>query len=231
MNEAEGSLITAAHELKTPLVLMRQLSIQLAQTDDASKRAAIVERIRLTAERSLRLTDNLTKSIRLADTLFELEPVQLNNICSDVVEEISPLTHALGQKITVGVMKKPLVVVANRDLLRSLLLGLIDNAAQYNNENQCIEITSRINRRSIAMSVRDHGPVIDLGEFRRLQRSVGQELQPLSSRPLSSGLGLMIANRFTEAMNGKLSLARHRSGGMTFTIDLPACRQLSLIDG
>ena len=74
MNEAEGSLVAAAHELKTPLVLMRQLSIQLAQTDDPRKNTEIIERIRLTAERSLRLTDSLTKSARLADALFELEP-------------------------------------------------------------------------------------------------------------------------------------------------------------
>ena len=229
MNEAEGSLVAAAHELKTPLVLMRQLSIQLAQTDDPRKNTEIIERIRLTAERSLRLTDSLTKSARLADALFELEPVQLNGLCREVVEEISPLTHALGQKITVGFAKKPLVAVANRELMRSLLLGLIDNAAQYNGENQNIEISSRISRHSVALSVRDHGPIIDLGEFRRLQQSVGQEPQPLTARPLSSGLGLLIAQRFTQAMNGKLSLERHRSGGMTFTVDLPASHQLSLM--
>jgi light-regulated signal transduction histidine kinase (bacteriophytochrome) len=78
------SLIVAAHELKAPLVLLRQLTFQFEEENFrapnqklSKKNSEITRRIRLTTERTLRLVDNLTKAARLEDALFELEPIQL----------------------------------------------------------------------------------------------------------------------------------------------------------
>lgn len=234
MNEAEGSptnsLVAAAHELKTPLLLMRQLSMQLAMTDDPVKQSQTIERIRLTSEKSLRLVDTLTKSARLDDAMFELEPVHLVGLCKEVVDELFPLTSAFNQKLLFQDKSRSAVVVGNRELIRSLLMGLIDNAVQYDSESDVIEVSTRISRQQVSLSVRDHGPTIDLAEFRKIRESLGKAKLPISARPLSSGLGLMIAGKFVSAMSGELSLTRHRSGGMTFTANLPISRQLSLLE-
>lgn len=235
MKEAEGnladnSLVTAAHELKTPLVLIRQLSIQLARETESSQNAKIAQRMKLTADRSLRLVDNLTKAARLDGAMFELEPIVLSGICDEVIDEMFPLAHELGQKLECDFGQKPVVAVANRELIRSMLLGLIDNALHYNKAAQSIQISTRISRKEALISVRDNGERIDISEFRKLKESVGRQAQPISSRPLSSGLGLMIAATFLNAMDGTLSLERHRAGGITFTVHLPISRQLSLFE-
>lgn len=226
-----NSLIAAAHELKTPLVLVRQLNLELAETDDQRRRDEIIRRIRLTTERSLRLVDNLTKSSRLEDGLFSLEPVQLNGLCHEVVDELTPLSRALGQTFDLDVGRRPLLAVGSRDLLRSLLIGLVDNALQYNPCGQAIKISAGYRQGRAVLAVADNGPVINLAEFRRLRATVGQQALPMADRPLSSGLGLMIAQQFATVMQGSLKLRRHRRGGLTLAVDLPISAQLDLTSG
>ena len=226
----DSSLIAAAHELKTPLVLLRQLAIELESTTDQKRRMEIIRRIRLTTERSLRLTDNLTKIVRLQDAMFEMEPIQLPGLCREVVEELSPLTKSMGQSFQIKTSRSPSVAVGHRELIRSLMMGLIDNALQYNASNRAVQIDTRVSGGEARISIRDFGPVMDLGQYRKLEKHLGSQAMPISSRPLSSGLGLMIAGRLATTMKGRLSVTRHRSGGMTFAVHLPISRQLSLMD-
>ena len=227
MDDFGGSLVAAAHELKTPLVLVRQLSLQLVETKDEAARTEIIRRIRLTSERSLRLVDNLTRVARLESAMFEMEPVLLGGLCREVMDELSPLSTALNQEFQIKISKSSLVAVGNRDLLRSLVMGLIDNALQYNLPGASIEISTRIRRNEAELAVRDHGATMDLAEFRRLKESLGLRAMPIAARPLSSGLGLLIAQKFAIAMDGRLSVERHRHGGLTFRAHLPASQQLS----
>ena len=65
------SFVVAAHELKAPLALIRQLAIELEAGEyTALERAVLAQRITLTAERALRLTTDLTKARRLENALF-----------------------------------------------------------------------------------------------------------------------------------------------------------------
>lgn len=230
MSELEGSAVAVAHELKTPLVLLRQLALLLEQTDNPVKEKEIVQRLRFTSERSLRLVDSLTKTARLEDALFELEPVQLNNLCMSLVDELSPLAQAHEQDLKLHPARQPLVAVGNRELLNSLLSGLIDNAIQHNPNGAKVEVASRLHDGEAVVSVRDFGSTIDLSDFRALKDSIGKRALPISARPLSSGLGLFVASQFLVAMNGHLSIQRHYNGGMTFSAHLPLSRQLSLLE-
>lgn len=225
----DSSIVAAAHELKTPLVLLRQLSLQLVETTDEPAKTEIIRRMRLTSERSLRLVDNLTRMARLEDALFSLEPIQLQGLCCEVVDELRPLSQALGQRFAISVGRKSTVAVGNRDLLRSMLIGLVDNALQYNSPGCDVAISARMHRSEAIISVRDNGPVIDLAEFRRLSDSLGKRAAPIAARPLSSGLGLLIADRFAQAMHGRLTVHRHHAGGVTFRAHLPISAQLSLL--
>ena len=230
-------LVVAAHELKTPLVLMHQLSLELLDgagaTDDFAK--TLAQRIRLTSERSLRLVDSLTRAARLEDGLFAMEPVYLDNVVGEVVAEISPLAQSLGQKITVKKSRQTRLVIANRTLLRALVLNIVDNSLQYNNCGQNIEISARLarpraaNSRFVALEIRDFGATLSLCDFRRLRDNLGRA-QPLADRPLSSGLGLAIAEIFAKKMNGSLDVVRHQCGGLTFAVTLPISRQTTLWD-
>lgn len=223
-------VIAAAHELKSPLALIRQLTLGLGSEISVSERERLVEQIRLTSERGLRLTGDLTKAARLEDALFELEPINPRQLCDDIVRELEPLFAAHGRALQVASRRHPLLLVANRDLLRRIVLNFSDNALYYSEVGSAVQlqISSLQNGRIIRVGVRDFGPALSSDMWRALQTKLGAAVQPVHARPQSSGLGLYIAGLFADAMGGQIGATRHRDGA-TFYVDLQASRQLSLL--
>ena len=224
-----ASLIVAAHELKAPLVLLRQLSLQLANESAPEAIEEISERIRLTSERSLRLVNGLSKAARLEDAMFKLEPVVINNIAREVVDELRPLSSALGQKVEIKT-RKNVLAIGHLDLVRTILLGLIDNSLMSHRAGEnSIEVRFREQGDNLQILVRDFGEVIGPDRFKTVSANFTSAPVPLPDRPNSTGLGLFIVTKFSRYMHGDLSITRHRRGGLTFRVTLPASKQLSLI--
>lgn len=223
------SLIAAAHELKSPLVLLRQLSFELETTDDPVRRSVLGERLRFTTEQSLRLVEQLSVSSRLDDVLFDTEPLQIQALYQDLESQLQPLAAHLGVELDVRLPRRPLVTVANRDLLPALMRNFCDNALTYTPQGGKVVIRASERHNKICLSVRDDGPTISHQAFRQLQQKLGRAPQPLTSRPRSSGLGLWIAGVYADYMSAQLQTRRHRRGGMTFSVELPKSEQMALL--
>lgn len=227
-------LAIAAHELKSPLALVRQLSLLLQHQPDSLtllEQQRLIHQIELTAERALRLTGDLTRAARLEDALFTMEPMNPWAVCNEIVQELTPLFEAHGRQLAVRSRKHPLLLVANRDLLRRIITNFSDNALHYSEPGTAVElqITALQKGRVVRIGVRDFGPALSSDMWRTLQHKLAhQSAQALHARPQASGLGLLIASQFAEVMNGRIGAIRHRDGA-TFYVDLDASRQLSLL--
>lgn len=224
-------LTAAAHELKAPLALVRQLALRLeGEAISDAERQSLLQRITLTSERALRLTSDLTKSARLEDAMFELEPINPEQICRDIVAELTPLFTAHQRQLSVEHRTHPLLLVANRDLLRRIIMNFSDNALNYSQPGTVVHLQIQALRRSgmIRVGVRDYGPALSSDMWRTLKKKLAKSPQSIHSRPQSSGLGLYIASQFAGAMDGRIGATRHRDGA-TFYVELQASRQLSLL--
>lgn len=224
-------LVTASHELKEPLALIRQLSLALeGDAMDPKERDRMLRQITLTTERALRLTTDLTRSSRLNQLSFELEPINPQQICEEVAHELTPLYAAKGRQIRVSSRYRPILAVANRELLRRIILNFGDNALHYAADDTPVELHagSRSKGSTIRIGVRDYGPALSAVMWARLQTQLGVLLQPLHTRPQSSGLGLYIARQFADAMSSEIGVTRHRDG-TTFYVEMNASTQLRLL--
>lgn len=223
--------VTAAHELKSPLALIRQLSLALeADSLTESERQRILRQITLTSERALRLTTDLSRATRLDDSLFELEPLNPQQICEEVVHELTPLYTARGRTIRVTSRYRPILAVANRDLLRRIILNFADNALHYAGDETAVELhaATKDHGTKIRLGVRDFGPGIPVNMWQAIEASLGTGRQALHGRPQSSGLGLYVAGQFAQVMQGSVGATRHRNGA-TFYVDVHASAQLRLL--
>lgn len=227
-----AAFMAAAHELKSPLALVRQLSLTLEQELDLTpaERERMIHQITLTSERALRLTGDLTRSTRDA-TLFPLEPINPQQLCEEVAHELTPLFKAHGKAIRVAPRRQSLLLVGNRDLLRRVLLNFGDNALHYAGEEQAVELRTiaKPTNGIVRIGVRDFGPAVSADTWKVLiHRLEKQAAQPVHARPQSSGLGLAIASQFATMMQSAIGASRHQNGA-TFYIDMPMSRQLSLL--
>lgn len=224
-------LVAAAHELKAPLALVRQLALRLDAADlSAAEQSRLLRQVVLTSERALRLTSDLTRSARLYPALFTLEPINPEQLCRDIVAELTPLFDSYGRSVAVKTHRHPLLLVANRDLLRRILLGFSDNALHYAQPGTAVHMQIQAFKKAgtIRIGVRDYGPALSSDMWRSLQKKLSHAPQSIHARPESSGLGLYIASQFAEAMNGRIGAIRHKDGA-TFYVELQASSQLSLL--
>ncbi|RYX78393.1 HAMP domain-containing histidine kinase [bacterium] len=224
-----AAFLMAAHELKSPLALIRQLALGLENGQlDSAQYDRIAQQIVLTSERALRLTTDLTTSGR-QDLLFDVEPLNPVSLCEEVAHELMPLFTAQHKKIQVVNRTKPPLVVANRDLLRRILLNFGDNALHYSSVDHPVSLAVHASGEKVRVGVRDYGPAVTPDMWHVLQERLrAQTMQPVSGRPQSSGLGLYIADQFARMMSGQIGAVRHRDGA-TFYVDMAASRQLSFL--
>lgn len=230
--DSQAAFMAAAHELKAPLSLIRQLSLTLAENEtlSASEYERMLTQITLTSERALRLTSDLTRASRQT-LLFPLEPINPQQLCEEVAHELTPLFAAHDKRIQVLPRHRPPLLVGNRDLLRRILLNFSDNALHYTGESKVVElkVSTLGSIDQVRIGVRDYGPAVPPDTWRVLaERLKKLAPQPVHARPQSSGLGLWTAGQFAQMMDSHIGAARHRDGA-SFYIDLPMSRQLSLL--
>lgn len=221
--------VQAAHELKAPLALIRQLSLELEGVDDVRERQRLTEQIRLVSEKSLRLSTGLTKAYQSQTVLFPTEPLYAGQVLSEVASELTPLYQAHGKLLASRRQRSLPTVVANRDLLRRILCNFADNALHYSDPNGRVEIFLQQKRSAtvVRLGVRDYGPRVPNALWQSLRQPHAGAARH-HARPASSGLGLQIAHQFAEAMGARVGCTRHRDGA-SFYVEVPLSRQLSLL--
>lgn len=225
-----SSVGLAAHELKSPLVLLRQLSLELSSGNlTATEQQRVLDQLIQTSEKALRLTSDLTKAERLQPALFELQPINPISICDDITYELQRLYSTHGRQLKRSRIRHLPPVIANRDLLRRILLNFADNALHYSDESGAVELHAQLLREKglVRVGVRDYGPAVSMKNWRELTKAMATT-KPMRARPQSSGLGIYIAHQFATAMNGRIGAIRHRDGA-SFYVELPVSKQLSLL--
>lgn len=223
------SVLVAAHELKTPLALIRQMALLL--DDDLTSLAdkkQIKQRIIQTSEQALQLTADLANSANLTPSLFPLEPVNPLALCQQIAAETRLNAALYGRKISwPRGGRNNRLILANRTLLGRILANFLNNALKYTEDGSEIKVSVKSVGGAVRLSVRDFGPMMSLKEYRRLLDEMDAR-KTVRTRPESSGLGIYVASQFARAMNGQIGLIRHRDG-LTFYVDMPISRQLSLL--
>ena len=220
------SLSVAAHELKSPITLMRQLALAIQSGElSPDEERQFSDRLVMMSDRSLRLVNDLSHVGNLQPSLFPLEPTNPLAVCRRLHVGISPMAEMYGRDIIWPKNRRVDLVSANSRLLGSVLGNFIDNALKYSQENMPIRVKIIQKDGATRMVVRDHGPQISLKEYRRLVDEM-EQLKSIKTRPDSSGLGVYIASQFARAMGAEIGLIRHRDG-VSFYIDLVKSGQLS----
>ena len=220
------SLSVAAHELKSPITLMRQLALAIQSGElSPDEERQFSDRLVMMSDRSLQLVNDLSHVGNLQPALFPLEPTNPLAVCRRLHVGISPMAEMYGRDIIWPKNRRVDLVSANSRLLGSVLGNFIDNALKYSQENMPIRVKIIQKDGATRMVVRDHGPQISLKEYRRLVDEM-EQLKSIKTRPDSSGLGVYIASQFARAMGAEIGLIRHRDG-VSFYIDLVKSGQLS----
>lgn len=224
-----NNLVIAAHELKAPLSLMRQLALSLDFAEDGREKQQIQAEMVDLSERTMRQVNDLTKIPKLEEGLFEMEPVSVRAVCDAVTAELDSLFRFNQRELVVQYRNRARLAIANRDLLFSVIYNFCLNAMHYSGEETLSKLTVRQWKDTIQVRVRDFGPALPTKIWRKFSRGEMDDMAGIPMRPGSSGLGLFIASKFAHYMNAEVGATRHKDG-TSFFVNLPISKQASLLD-
>ncbi len=226
MESEVSSILVAAHELKAPMSLIRQLAFSLDLDDQNSAECTRSQMIDV-SERAIKQINDLTKIAHLSGGLFQMEPVSVRGVCDEVTKELSYLFRFNQRDLRIKYTNQSRLVIANRELLHSVIYNFCLNAMHYSGEETLSELTVRDRHGKVRVGVRDFGPTLPMDVWREMKRGWIEKPVSIAMRPGSSGLGLYIASRFARFMNAEVGAVRHRDG-TSFFVELPASKQASL---
>lgn len=222
--EVDGVLV-AAHELKAPLAVLRQLALSFDEMD--LKNEHIRSEMIKVSERAIRQVNDLTKLRRLEDGLFEMEPVAVREVCDAVTNELKYLFNSKKKKVSLKYSNRKRLVVANRELLYSVVYNFLLNAVHYSDDKSRVQVTIKDKKDGVMVLIRDYGPALSVEIWRKMRDGFIEQPTAMTMRGSSSGLGLFIASRFSKYMNAKVGAIRHHDG-VSFYVELPESKQASL---
>ncbi|HEX6462059.1 MAG TPA: HAMP domain-containing sensor histidine kinase [Candidatus Saccharimonadales bacterium] len=221
------ALITAAHDLKAPLSLIKFYAQHMQSADiSAEERQKYTRRIALSAEQLLKMTTGLLEAYRFGEQTLPLEPVNATIACEEVLHELAPYANELGQALRYQAAQRQCVVVAHRQLLHNVLFNIAYNALKHTPEKTIVTVKLLRSHNLSRIHVTDNGPGFKQADLQRFGGSTTPLLQPLRSHS-GTGFGLSIAKQLTHIMGGELKLLASQRGGHCLVM-LHSSRQLAL---
>ena len=226
LNAEQGIVLNAiAHELKNPLVIINA-NVDIIQTNDPDIRKRL-NSIRDVSSRLMQTVDSLLVSARPQNNSSEAVLFSVRQQIKSVIVELTPQLEQRQQNVVFRAPKNLHDVFAIPDLTHIALCNLIENASKYSPDKSSISVSIRSMPNTLKILVKDQGPGIAKSEAGKLFTQFGKANAPMSNRPQSTGLGLFIAKRILESMNGQLDYMNVRHGSC-FIASLPTTEQMRL---
>lgn len=208
----------AAHELRTPLAVLRgHAEVALARPRDAEADQRRFEIMSGEVEQMARMVDDLFTLARAdaGDRPVRMQRVFLDDVASDVVAASEVLARTRNVKLSLGTYEEA-AIDGDPDLLRQLVMILVDNALKYTLEGGEVRVDVLRRNGEAVVTVTDTGPGIDEEEaervFDRFYRG-----RDAGARATGAGLGLPIARWIAEVHDAQLTL-RNADGKGSGTI-------------
>ncbi|WP_068784091.1 sensor histidine kinase [Paenibacillus phocaensis] len=222
-------LSNVSHDLKTPLtVIMGYAEILSQQTD-------------LTAEERQRMLGEVYKKTALVqeliNTFFDLARLESGDMDLPLsvidagemgrqrILAYFDLLSEQGFQVDIDLPESPVWVYANEEALSRILDNLLSNAMRYGAEGRYLGLSLRSSENQVALQVIDRGRGISKAEQARVFERMYTMEDSRNRNMQGSGLGLTIAKRLAERLNGTLELESTPGVRTCFTVTLPRSKR------
>jgi signal transduction histidine kinase len=170
--------------------------------------------------RVLGMIDEILEAEKLqhGQQAIQREYVQLLDLCKTVAGESQIVAQERG--VALDVSGQQIVAFINEKLLSRVISNLVSNAVSVSPEKSTVKIEVAKSGASAIVRVIDSGPGIHR-DYHRLIFERYQAPVQLSSKRVSTGLGLWICRDVVEAHGGMIGVESEPGKGSTFWFTLP----------
>ncbi|MDT8445907.1 MAG: sensor histidine kinase [bacterium] len=221
LNREQGEFLQiAAHDLKTPLNAIGGFS-ELLQAADVSlaERQEYARYISDSANNLGELVHNLLDVQKIEESTAQL-PLKLLDPADAVDETLRRYgLLAKGKGITLQLkVQRGLLIKAHNEWLQEVLANLTSNALKFSPKGGQVLIELAESKGQVELAVSDNGPGISPPEQEGLFAKFARGTAQSTGGESSSGLGLYIVKKMTDAMGGQVLVQSQPGQGAKFSL-------------
>ena len=216
-----------SHELRTPLTSIKGFVDNLLSGIGgalADKQHVYLGRIKVNADRLIRMISDLLDQSRIEAGKLELLPAELDlyKSVADVLEQLRPLALARRQRLDLEAKDVDLIIWADADRLTQIVTNLVQNAIKFTPDEGGIKVDiTREGGHFAKVSVRDTGPGIAPDGLQKIFDPFFRISQGTRPRTQGIGLGLSIVKTLVELHGGTVSVRSESGKGAEFSFTMP----------
>lgn len=212
-------LADAAHELRTPLAVLRIHAQNALDAPEAADREAALQQLGAGVERATRVVTQLLTLARLEPDALQRSMLMLDlaPYVREELAELIPLALEREQELSLDYDEAAdYRLLADAPSLGTLLQNLVGNAVQYTPVGGRIVVSLQAEAQRICLRVADSGPGVPAEQREQLFRRFYRQ-----GEGLGAGLGLSIVQRIVELHRGEIRLGEAPLGGLEVAVWLP----------
>jgi two-component system sensor histidine kinase GlrK len=218
----EEFFATLSHELRSPITSVREAANLLADGVPGPltpKQERLVEIIRRSTDRLLRLVNQILDISRLRAGLLPLErtAVDLDWLVGRAVEELRPQAQEAGVSVERERVGSRFTVVGDEDRLVQVVVNLLANAVRFTPAGGRVTVRLVDAADECEIQVEDTGVGIPAAELPHIFESYRQAHLGKGG----TGLGLAIVRGVVQAHGGRVTAESQQGKGSRFTVLLP----------
>lgn len=214
-----------AHDLKNPFNAIIGYSELLMMEVRQNDYKAVEEFAGIILDSSIRAMDLLGNLMKWAESqtdriIFNPKRLVLNEVVNEITDMFDQI--AIQKDITIKKdIPNEIEVLADKDMLATVIRNLISNAVKFANPGGEITIYTVEEPKTLTLAVKDYGVGIDKQDLEKLFRidSIFTSLGTKNEK--GTGLGLVLCKEFVERHEGKIWAETEKGVGSTFFISLP----------
>lgn len=213
----------AAHELRTPLAIIRsEAEVALRLPRSSEQYCGVLENLLEDTNRLSMLADQLLFLSRQDAGLGSKvnESVQLEALLQEVVTNMQLMAQEKG--ITLELPDCPLCELStDARLLRRVFVNLLDNAIKYTGQAGRVVLSCDVAAEEVTIQIRDSGVGISPEHLPHIFERFYRVDAARSGDGNGAGLGLAICQAILRNLDGTISVHSEVGKGTTFTVTLP----------
>jgi PAS domain S-box-containing protein len=222
-------LSSMSHELRSPLNAILGFA-QLMESDVTPPTPAQKEstaQILQAGWHLLKLIDEILDLAKVEARQVSLsrESVSLAEVMLDCRSMLEPLAHQRGIELTFPDLARPYFVLADRTRVKQVIINLLTNAIKYNVRQGTVEVScaERVPGR-VRVSIRDTGAGLTADQLAQLFQAFNRLGQETGGEE-GTGIGLVVAKRLIELMDGEIGAESTVGEGSVFWFELAAAAE------
>ncbi len=223
-NVRKEFVANVSHELKTPLTCITGYAETLKHgaLDDRPAAERFIDKIESNAAQLRNLVEDILRLSEIESGRLEmiLVPTDLRKSVETVLEGFSDLVKA--KKMTCeDRVPASTVVKADTQVLRQILVNLIENAIKYTPEGGRVVVSAEAGGEFCRVTVKDSGIGISEMDLPRVFERFYRVDKARSRQTEGTGLGLAIVKHFVQAHGGEVGVKSEVGKGSEFWFTIP----------